>query len=61
MSRLNRGTDSSSGASQNAALATMAYSLAAPANTRRPNHNHALSINVTPIHSRIEDSTKPWP
>ena len=61
MSRLNTGTDSSSGASQKPVVATIVYSRAEPSITLRPSHNHANSITATPPHSSTDDSTSPCP
>lgn len=61
MSRLNTGTDTSSGASQKPVVAFMTNSVASPANTRRPRLSQAISIRPTPVHSTIDDSTRPWP
>ena len=48
VSRLNTGTDSSSGASQKPVVATIVYSLALRSATRRPSHSHANSMTATP-------------
>src|ERR1700761_1602195 len=55
------GTDSSNGANQNAVVARMVTSVASPAGARRPSSSHAISIRPTPVHSRIDESTSPWP
>ena len=59
MSRLNTGTDSSSGASQNQVVATIVYSSALRSATRRPSQSHANSMTATPPHSRIDENTRP--
>ena len=59
MSRLNTGTLSRSGSSQNHVVATMVYSFAEPSTTRRPSHSQATSITATPSHSSTEETTRP--
>src|SRR5262249_18998491 len=61
VSRLNTGTDSSRGASQNPVVATIVYSVAVRSITRRPSHSQAMSITATPTHSSTDDNTRPWP
>ena len=61
MSRLNTGTDSSSGASQKPVVARIMNSVVSPARVRRPSNSQAISIRATPVHNTIDDSTSPCP